>query len=86
MIKYVSTTLRYTIYLKKKKKKKKISEESSNDAYAMFVRVCVCVCVCVCVFPLIFFIKAYAVGTRLNCIDKSMLFKWISTTYVFIKK
>ena len=31
-------------------------------------------------FFLIFFIKAYVVGTRLNCIDKSMQFKWVPTT------
>ena len=37
-------------------------------------------------FFLIFFIKAYVVGTHLNCIDKSMQFKWEPTTYVFIKK
>ena len=33
---------------------------------------CVCVCVCVCVrvcVCVIFFIKAYIVGTHLNCID-----------------
>ena len=35
---------------------------------------------------LMFFIKAYVVGTHLNCIDKSMQFKWITTTYAFIKK
>ena len=29
----------------------------------------------------IFFIKAYVVGTHLNCIDKLMQFKWIPTTY-----
>ena len=32
------------------------------------------------------FIKAYAVGTHLNCIDLLMQFKWIPTTYAFIKK
>ena len=30
------------------------------------------------------FIKAYVVGTHLNCIDKSMQFKWVHTTYAFI--
>ena len=25
-------------------------------------------------------------GTHLNCIDKLMQFKWVPTTYVFIKK
>ena len=32
-----------------------------------------------------FFIKAYVVGTHLNCIDL-MQFKWVPTTYAFIKK
>ena len=35
---------------------------------------------------LIFFIEAYVVGTRLNCIDKSKKFKWVPTTYAFRKK
>ena len=39
-----------------------------------------------CNFFLIFFIKAYLVGTHLNCIYKSMHFKWVPTTYAFIKK
>ena len=33
-----------------------------------------------------FFIKPYVVGTHLNCIDLSMQFKWVPTTYAFIKK
>ena len=33
-----------------------------------------------------FFIKAYVVGTHLNCIDLSMQFKWVPTTYAFVKK
>ena len=33
-----------------------------------------------------FFIKAYVVGTHLNCIDLSMQFKWVPSTYVLIKK
>ena len=33
-----------------------------------------------------FLIKAYVVGTHLNCILLSMQFKWVPTTYVFIKK
>ena len=37
-------------------------------------------------FFLIFFIKTYVVGTHLNCMDKSMQFKWVPTTYAFIKK
>ena len=31
-------------------------------------------------------IKAYVVGTRLNCLDKSRQFKWVPFTYDFIKK
>ena len=31
-------------------------------------------------------IKAYVVGTHLNCIDLSMQFKWVPTTYAFKKK
>ena len=34
---------------------------------------------------MIFFIKAYVVGTHLNCIDKLMQFKWVLTTSVFKK-
>ena len=37
-------------------------------------------------FFLIFFIKAYTVGTHLNCMDKSMQFKWVPITYVSIQK
>ena len=37
-------------------------------------------------FFLIFFLKAYVMGTHLNCIDKSMQFKWVPTTYAFIKR
>ena len=33
-----------------------------------------------------FFIKAYVVGTHLNCIDLSMQFKCVPTTYAFIQK
>ena len=33
-----------------------------------------------------FFIKAYIVGTHLNCTGLSMQFKWVPTTYAFIKK
>ena len=45
-----------------------------------------CVCVFVVSFLIFFFIKAYVVGTHLNCIDLSMQLKWVSTTYAFIKK
>ena len=33
---------------------------------------------------LIFFIKAYVVCTHLNCIDKSMQFKWVPTTCLYM--
>ena len=54
--------------------KKRPANDLSNDAYAMLL-----------CFPLIFFIKAYVVGTHLKCIDKSMQFKWIPTTYAFTR-
>ena len=63
----------YKCTLKKKRKKKK-----QRRAYAMFS--------CVRFFSLNFFTKAYVVGTHLNCIDKSMQFKWVPTTYAFIKR
>ena len=59
----------------KKNALKRSANDLSNCVYAMFW---VCVCVCMCVF---FFMKAYVVGTHLNCIDKSMQFKWVPTTY-----
>ena len=58
----------------------KTAKDSSNDAYAMFLYVCVFS------FYLIFFIKAYVVGTHLNCIDKSMQFKWVPTTCFYKEK
>ena len=33
-----------------------------------------------------FFITAYVVGTHLNCINLSMKFEWVPTTYAFYKK
>ena len=33
-----------------------------------------------------FFIKAYVLGTHLNCIDLTMQFKWVPTTYAFKEK
>ena len=33
-----------------------------------------------------FFIKAYVVGTHMNCIDLSMQFIWVPKTYAFMKK
>ena len=41
---------------------------------------------CVFFFYSNFIYKAYVVGTHLNCIDKLMQFKWVPTTYPFIKK
>ena len=52
------------------------AKDSSNDAYAISL----------CFLFLISFIKAYVVGTHLNCVDKSMQFKWVPTTYAFLKK
>ena len=43
--------------------KQSSSEDLSNDAYMIFY--------------LIFFIKAYVAGSNLNCMDKSMQFKWV---------
>ena len=54
VVKYVSTYTKGTL------KKKKSARDLSKDANAMFLWVS---------FPLIFFIKAYVVGTRLNCIN-----------------
>ena len=70
MVKYVST---YTI---KGTLNKRSAKDLSNNAHEIFF----------VGFFLIFFIKAYVVGTHLNCIDKSMQFKWVPTTNVFIKK
>ena len=49
----------------------------ANDLYAIFFFF---------FFIIIFFIKAYVVGTHLNCINKLMQFKWVPTTYASIKK
>ena len=38
------------------------------------------------IFFFFFFIKAYIVGTHLNCINKLMQFEWVPTTYVSIDK
>ena len=69
MVKYVPT---YTkgIHFEKKRSVK----NSSNDAYVKFL---------FCFF-LIFFKKAFVVGTNLNCIDMWMQFKWVPTTYAYI--
>ena len=47
---------------------KRSAKNLLDDVYAIF-------------FFLNFFIKAYVVGTYLNCIDKSMQFKWVPTAY-----
>ena len=49
----------FNIPIRKVPLKKKTVKDLSNNAYAMFLYV---------LFP-IFFIKAYVVGTHLNCID-----------------
>ena len=56
--------------------KKLSSKDLSNNAYVMFFAD----------FILIALIKAYVVGTHLNCIHLWMQFKWVPTTYAFIKK
>ena len=56
-------------------KRKESASVSSNDAYAIFL---------CCFFFVILFIKAYVVGTHLNCINKSMQF-WVPTTFAFKK-
>ena len=45
-------------------------KDLSNNAYTIFLYVC---------FYSLY--KAYVVGTHLNCIDKSVQFKWVPTTY-----
>ena len=64
------------IYLLRVHFKKRSAKDPSNDDYVMFL----------CFCSLNSFIKAFVVGTHLNCIDKSMQFKWVPTTYAFIKK
>ena len=55
---------------------KRSVKDLSNDSFAMFF----------VLFYSDFLYKAYVVVTHLNCIDKSMQFKWVPTTYAFIKK
>ena len=71
MVKYISTYTKGTL--------KRSAKELSNDSYAMFL-------CCSFFFNSDFLYKAYTVGTHLNCIDKSMQFKCLPTTCVFIKK
>ena len=67
--------VKYVSFYTKGTLKQRSAKDLSNDAYAMFL----------CFLFLISFIKAYVVGTHLNCIDKSMQFKWVPTTYAFIQ-
>ena len=55
MVKYVSIYTKGTL-------KRLLAKDLSNDAYVMLVFFCF-------VFFLIVFIKAYVVGTHLNCIN-----------------
>ena len=57
--------------------KTRLANDLLNGAYTIF---------CVLLFFLIFFLKAYILGTHLNCIDISMQFKEVPTTCAFIKK
>ena len=56
---------------------KSSAKDLSNDSYAIFL--------CL-LFYSDFLHKTHVVGTHLNCIDKSMQFKWVLTTHAFIKK
>ena len=70
VVKYVPTNTKGTF-------KKKKDQRRSHQMMLML---------CFCDLFLIFCIKAYVVGTHLNCIDKSKQFKWVPTTYAFVKK
>ena len=54
--------IRYVSTYNKGTLKQRSAKDLSNNVYVMFL----------CFLFLIFFIKAYIVGTHLNCIDKSM--------------
>ena len=71
---------KYLSYTKGTLKKKRSARGLATDVNAMFL------CFFCCFFSLIFSIKAYVVGTHLNCIDSLMQFKLVPTTYAFIKK
>ena len=60
VVKYVHTCI-LKVHLKRKKK---TAKDLSNNAYAMFLYV----------FFLIVFVKAYVLGSYLNCIDLLMQF------------
>ena len=53
----------------------------SNDTYWMLLFLFSSV-----FFFFFFFMNAYVVGTHLNRIEESMLFKWVPKTYPFTKK
>ena len=69
-VKYVSTYTKGTL------------KQDQRRTYLMILMQCFCVYF----FYSDFFHKTYVVGTHLNCIDLSMQFKWVPTTYAFIKK
>ena len=86
VVKYVPTHTKGTLKKKKKKKKKKKQKKKKETDLPKYAYVMFFLCFCFFVFFLIFFIKAYVVGTHLNCIDKLMQFRLVPTTYAFIKK
>ena len=64
---------------------KRTAKDLSSDANVLLFFFCFVFFFVFC-FLLSFFLKLYVVGTHLNCIDKSLQFKWVPTTYAFIKK
>ena len=60
------------MYLPIKGTFKKSEKDVFDDDYAIFLSD--------------FLYKAYVVGTYLNCIDLSMQFRFVPTTYAFTKK
>ena len=71
VVKYVPTYTKGTLF-------KTMRKDLSNNAYAMFLYFFF--------FFFNFLYKAYVVGTHLNCIGKSMQFKWVPITYAHMKK
>ena len=78
LVKYISIYTKDTL-------KKRSAKDLPNESYRMVLRGFVVFFFCFCFFWF-FFIKAYVVGTHLNYIHKSMQFKWVPTTYSFIKE
>ena len=66
MVKYVSTYSKGTL----------INKKDQRRTYQMMLMRCFYVAFFV-LFIFIFFREAYVVITHLNCIDKSMQFKWV---------